>query len=298
MKKLSARLSFALVLMSLLTATLAWCDSSPSELLQDYNLKIANAAAAKNSTYLYRTAGVVEATKAKIKELQRYLQAVGLYQNCLIDGWFGPLTELAVMEYQRSNKLSVTGVIDDKLFKKLSENSDSKQKSTAAAKTSNNKTSSTTNASALANSSFAQYLKPTSNCQSTNSKIVSLANSLKGATTYKTMANIFYYVRNRVTYSGYYNTRKGALGTLAAKNANCCDQAHLLIAMLRAAGIPARYGHATCRFRSGLQTGHVFAYAYVNGKWLLVDPVSTANQINSPTWSARSSIKTYTSLPF
>ncbi len=295
MKPIPARVLFLIIAISLFRLPFAGADSSPSDLLQNYNLKVAAAAAAKKQTYLYRTAAKVSEsdTVARIKELQKALQANGFYKNCLIDGWFGPLTELAVMEYQRSHNLSVTGVIDESLYKRLKNSLTAKSSSKSSSSS-----SSETVASALANSSFSKYLKPTGNCQSTNAKIVSLAKSLQGSSTYQTMANIFYYVRNKVTYSSYYNTRKGALGTLSSRYANCCDQAHLLIAMLRAAGIPAYYGHATCRFRSGLQTGHVFAYAYVNGKWLLVDPVSTGNQINNPTWTLKSSIKTYTSLPF
>ncbi|MBU1106053.1 MAG: peptidoglycan-binding protein [Candidatus Riflebacteria bacterium] len=290
MRKSGTGISILLLVSALLICTCAYGDSSPSELLQTYSVKFGANATAKQPQYLSRTTKITsdDAAIKKIKQLQKALQANGLYQDCRIDGWFGPYTELAVMEYQRANNLTVTGVVDDKLFKTLTT-----AKATTASASSTDKT-----AAALANSSFGKYMKPTKNCPSTNAKIVSLAKSLKGKTSYQTMKNLFYYVRDKVKYSSYYNTSKGALRTLSSKHANCCDQAHLLVALLRAAGIPARYGHATCRFKSGLTTGHVFAYAYVGGKWLLVDPVSQSNKINNPTWSARSTPKKYTTLPF
>lgn len=281
MKRLSTAFSWQLLCL-LLCVGIAHADSSPSDLLQNYNLKVAAAVQAKSLTHLYRTTALESGVADKVKQIQEALQSSGFYQNCKIDGWFGPYTELAVMEYQRRNNLAVTGVVDDNLFKKLTTASSADK----------------TISSTYANTSFAKYLKPTKSCPSTNSKLVAAAKSLIGATPQKTMENIFRYVRDRTTYKGYYNTSKGALGTFNSRVANCCDQAHLVVALLRAAGIPGRYGHATCRFKSGLQTGHVFAYAYVGGKWHLLDTVSKYNQIDNPTWSLKSSIKIYPELPF
>ena len=58
-----------------------------------------------------------------------------------------------------------------------------------------------------------------------------------------TAKNIYYYVRNNIAYEDYSNTRKGAFKTLQEKRGNCCDQAHLLVALLRTAGIPTYYAH-------------------------------------------------------
>lgn len=289
MKRFITQILFVSFILSVSSISHLMADAGPAEVLRGYDLKKTAAdTLQKASVSLARTAKVVSDKDQveKIKKLQRALQAVGLYQNCRIDGWFGPYTELAVMEYQRNNNISITGVADEKLFKAITATAEKKAAAQKAA------------AKALASSSFGQFMKPTRNCPSTNSRIVSLANSLKGGSTYETMQKIFYYVRNNVSYRMYYNTSKGALGTLSSKAANCCDQAHLLIALLRAAGIPAKYGHGRCRFSSGNIYGHVFAYAYVNGKWLLVDPVSRANQINKPSWRAVSTPKTYAALPF
>ena len=58
-----------------------------------------------------------------------------------------------------------------------------------------------------------------------------------------TASNIYYYVRNNIAYEDYSNTRRGAFKTLQDKKGNCCDQAHLLVALLRTAGIPTYYAH-------------------------------------------------------
>lgn len=124
-----------------------------------------------------------------------------------------------------------------------------------------------------------KYLVPTKNCQSNNPKIKALAASItKGSTTdYSKASKIFNWVRDHISYSFYYNTKKGALGTLNSRSANCADTAHLVVALERAAGIPARYNHGTCKFSSGNWYGHVWAQVYVNGKWYYADGTSYRN---------------------
>lgn len=52
---------------------------------------------------------------------------------------------------------------------------------------------------------------------------------------------IFQYVYNNIEFQPYYGSLKGALVTLQSKAGGPTDQASLLIALLRASGIPARY---------------------------------------------------------
>ncbi|MDX1253449.1 MAG: type IV secretion protein Rhs [Gammaproteobacteria bacterium] len=54
-------------------------------------------------------------------------------------------------------------------------------------------------------------------------------------------ARIFQWVSNEIKFEPYYGSLKGALGTLYAKAGGSTDQASLLIALLRASNIPARY---------------------------------------------------------
>jgi transglutaminase-like putative cysteine protease len=150
---------------------------------------------------------------------------------------------------------------------------------------------------------YQNYLIATENCQSTSTTIKALAASItKGSTTdYGKAVRIFNWVRDNISYSFYYNTKYGALGTLNKRSANCVDTAHLLIALERAAGIPARYKHGTCRFTSGTWYGHVWAQVYVNGKWYNADATSSRNSfgvINNWNTSTFTLKGTYASLPF
>lgn len=150
-------------------------------------------------------------------------------------------------------------------------------------------------------SGYESYVKSTRNCPVSNSQIRSLASKLTAGSTstYSSAVRIFNYVRDKISYSLYYNTRRGAVGTLNSKVGNCVDQTHLLIALMRSTNIPSRYCHATCSFRSGLVTGHVWAEVYVNGRWYKCDTTSRSNGFNYiVNWRHSTAVRRYTSLPF
>jgi len=161
---------------------------------------------------------------------------------------------------------------------------------------------STVSSKTTVSASLKKYLVPTANCQSNNSKIKALAAQItKGSTSdYGKASKIFNWVRDHISYSFYYNTQKGALGTLKSRSANCVDTAHLVVALERAAGIPARYNHGTCKFSSAWY-GHVWAQVYVNGKWYYADGTSYRNSFgvvknwNTKTFTLHG---IYASLPF
>ena len=90
---------------------------------------------------------------------------------------------------------------------------------------------------------------------------------------------IYNFVRDSIAYEFYYNTQKGADGTLAAGTGNCCDQAQLLVAMFRSAGLTTRFVHGYCYFRSGSYYGHVWTQVYLNGEWVVADPTSGSNSL-------------------
>ncbi|MGC9516888.1 MAG: transglutaminase-like domain-containing protein [Methanomicrobiales archaeon] len=144
------------------------------------------------------------------------------------------------------------------------------------------------------------YLKKTRNSQVNDPRIIAQTLKLSELTTYETAENIFYWVRDICQYTFYYNTKYGAVGTLYKKNANCIDQTHLLIAMARSAGIPAKYAHAQCHFPvSKMTVGHIWAQLYLNGRWYTVDPTSYKNTFGKQNnckilyWKGK-----YVSLPF
>ena len=145
------------------------------------------------------------------------------------------------------------------------------------------------------------YLAATLNCQVNNAQIKALANKLtSGLTSDWDKANAIYkYVRDQISYSFYYDTHYGAVGTLNAKKGNCVDQAHLCTALFRAAGLKAKYGHGTCTFSSGSTYGHVWSEVYVGGKWVIADATSTRNSLgNHVNWKSGTIKAHYASLPF
>jgi transglutaminase-like putative cysteine protease len=155
----------------------------------------------------------------------------------------------------------------------------------------------------VSSSIFAKYLVATSHCQSNSPTIKALAKRITGSSTsnYTKAVKIFNWVRDHISYSFYYNTKYGALGTLNKRSANCADTAHLMVALTRAAGIPARYNHGSCRFSSGHVYGHVWAQVFVNGKWYYADGTSSRNSFGVvKNWNTSSfTLKgIYASLPF
>ena len=147
------------------------------------------------------------------------------------------------------------------------------------------------------------YLKAAGNC-ALNSQIKNLAKSLtKNCKTEKEKVNaIFKYVRDKVDYSFYYNSKKKASGALSSKKANCCDKANLVVALCRASGIAARYSHShSVNFNSGLTCGHVWAQVKVGDYWLAADTTSSRNtlgHINNWNTGKLSGLNQYSLLPF
>ena len=101
---------------------------------------------------------------------------------------------------------------------------------------------------------------------------------------------IFNWVRDNIEYQKYSNTKKGALNTLNSKSANCVDQAHLVVALARAAGLPARYVNANnCKFTSGYVSGHVWAQILVGITWVVADTTSSRNSFGIvKNWNVKS----------
>jgi hypothetical protein len=147
------------------------------------------------------------------------------------------------------------------------------------------------------------YLKSTTNCQVNSDAIKNVVKSVtKGLSSKLAKAKaIFNYVRDTLSYSFYYDTQYGATGTLSAKKGNCVDHSHLLVAMFRTAGLPARYVHGTCKFTSGSTYGHVWTQVMVDGKWHVADATSSKNTLGSiANWNTKSFTlnSIYISLPF
>lgn len=127
-----------------------------------------------------------------------------------------------------------------------------------------------------------KYLASTKNCQVKNKEIQDLAKTLTSnlKSDYEKGKKLFNWVRDNIHYKKYRNTLRGAVKTLKAKKGNCVDQSHLLIALSRASGIPARYVKGgACKFTSGYVSGHIWTQMYINKKWVVADTTSPRNTL-------------------
>jgi hypothetical protein len=79
---------------------------------------------------------------------------------------------------------------------------------------------------------------------------------------------MFQWVRGHITYTHYYGLRKGAALTLLEGSGNDADTSALLVALLRASGIEARYRSGFCRL--SLSEPDDFDLEH----WLGIDPVA------------------------
>ncbi|MCL2115398.1 MAG: hypothetical protein FWH29_04165 [Methanobrevibacter sp.] len=129
--------------------------------------------------------------------------------------------------------------------------------------------------------SLAIYLAASTNCQSNDAAIKELATALtKGSTSeWQKAESVFNYVRDKIAYSFYYNTKNGAKKTLTSGIGNCVDQSHLLIALCRASSIPARYVNGEAKFMSGSTIGHVWVQIKVGNTWVVADTTSRDNSL-------------------
>ncbi len=129
-------------------------------------------------------------------------------------------------------------------------------------------------------SDLTPYLSDTLHCQVFNPEIVALAAKLTEGLTNPTdkARAIFNYVRDEISYSYYYDSYYGAVGTLHAGKGNCVDQAHLVIALYRASGLPARYVHGVCDFGDEF-TGHVWSQVLIGDTWIVGDTINRRNSL-------------------
>lgn len=94
----------------------------------------------------------------------------------------------------------------------------------------------TTPAEATACGYDATDLDATADAPKANADIVALAQQLD-----YNPVRMFEWVSQNIAFEPYYGSMKGGLGTLWSKSGGATDQASLLVALLRAANIPARY---------------------------------------------------------
>ena len=98
---------------------------------------------------------------------------------------------------------------------------------------------------------------------------------------------IFDWVQSHVKYNGStVGSTKYSLDALtSASGGNSCDQARLVYAMSKFAGLDARFHKANCKFPSGT-FAHVWTDIKVDGKWLSADTTSQQNNLGNTVYSS------------
>jgi transglutaminase-like putative cysteine protease len=119
------------------------------------------------------------------------------------------------------------------------------------------------------------YLRPSRYCQS-DEVFQQARRQFKGLQGHDLIAAVSDFVASSTTYTpGLSHGTDSAVTTLMTGQGVCRDYAHLVIALLRAMDMPARY---TACFAPGLQPMdfHAVAEALIDGEWLVVDATTLA----------------------
>lgn len=121
------------------------------------------------------------------------------------------------------------------------------------------------------------YLRPSRYCQS--DEVFSQARrQFRGLSGHDLIAAVSDFVATSTTYTpGLSQGTDSAVTTLMTGQGVCRDYAHVVIALLRAMDMPARY--AAC-FAPGLRPMdfHAVAEAYLDGSWYVIDATRLANR--------------------
>nr|WP_243847501.1 transglutaminase family protein [Microbacterium ulmi] len=121
------------------------------------------------------------------------------------------------------------------------------------------------------------YLRPSRYCQS-DEVFQQARRQFKGLHGYELIAAVSEFVASSTTYTpGLSHGTDSAVTTLMTGQGVCRDYAHVVIALLRAMDMPARY--AAC-FAPGLRPMdfHAVAEAYFDGAWYVIDATRLSNR--------------------
>lgn len=137
-----------------------------------------------------------------------------------------------------------------------------------------------------------EFTQPELHIESSNPQITALASELaRGQATACDQVRAFYdYIGNHLVYS--YNGRSwGAQAALGEMGADCTEYSDLLIALSRAAGIPARYVEGLAYFPNTTnalaRTEHAWVEVYLPGPgWTPIDPTLGRSSLTRATYFA------------
>ncbi|HWI31132.1 MAG TPA: transglutaminase-like domain-containing protein [Microbacterium sp.] len=121
------------------------------------------------------------------------------------------------------------------------------------------------------------YLRPSRYCQS-DEVFAQARRQFRGMQGHELITAVASFASSSITYTpGLSLGTDSAVTTLMTGQGVCRDYAHVVISLLRAMDVPARY--AAC-FAPGLQPMdfHAVAEAYLDGSWYVIDATRLANR--------------------
>ena len=131
------------------------------------------------------------------------------------------------------------------------------------------------------------YLSPCKSCHVFDPTLKKVAKSItKGKKDKAAADKILAYVQKRIVYEGYSNTKYAAFKTWKLKKGNCVDSSHLTVALLRAAGIPARYGNKGVYERFGHCWPEVYVTVKGKSQWLPGEATLIAGKVTKTSITA------------
>ena len=122
----------------------------------------------------------------------------------------------------------------------------------------------------------ARYLAPAKLIESTHPKIMGLAKEIRAQTSDDRafVDSVFQTVKQRLKPQGFGTVNRGALFALQNGTGDCTEYAALMVALLRAGGLPARINTAMSMQKDGIShyDNHNNAEVYLGDRWLPLEP--------------------------
>ena len=138
-----------------------------------------------------------------------------------------------------------------------------------------------------------EFVQPELHIESNNIQIIELANQLSGSeqNPCQQIRSFYDYIGNTLVYS-YNGANWGAQAALGEMGADCTEFASLMIALSRAAGIPARYLEGLVYFPQDAdplaRTEHAWSEVYLPGVgWVPMDPTLGRSSIYRDVYFAK-----------
>jgi transglutaminase-like putative cysteine protease len=118
------------------------------------------------------------------------------------------------------------------------------------------------------------FLRAETKLESDDDQIRRIALQLRAASARDSARAIFAWTRKNLRYAGYLSEARGAKRALSEGAGDCTEYAFLVVALSRAAGLPARVVSGFVineRTRLRATDYHDWAEIHVDGKWILAD---------------------------